>query len=173
MIIKKVIKYTYKNRQQPPPLKFHPVTVSSVFYISTRRNKWGGKRRIDPTKLWLSGSAGYPWRAKQCGVIHLLSESPIQTLSDFLWILFPIIFFWCWNTTWEVPVVCSFTDVLWLPPPEQGHHLTEGKEYAVVWGSRDGWQQREGTSLTSVGNKARATLSSSKTAHNSHIQPFK
>lgn len=65
--------------------------------------------------------------------------------------------------------MCSLTDVLRLPPPEQGQHGTEGKECALVWESGDGWQKREGTSLTSVGNKARATLSSSKTAHNCYI----
>lgn len=39
MIIKKVTKYTYENTSQPPSLKLHLVTVSSVFYIPTRRNK--------------------------------------------------------------------------------------------------------------------------------------
>lgn len=90
MIIKKAIKYTYKNIQQPPPLKLHLVTVFSGFYMSTRRNKWS-VREVQ-TKLWLSGSAGYPRGVKQRGVIHLLSESPVQALFDFLQIRFPIIF---------------------------------------------------------------------------------
>lgn len=165
---------TTSTKTSPPDCIFC-FTVSVPLFCEEETNGEVREAQITPSSdsLVQWGTRG---ELNKSGVIHLLSESLIQALFGLMWIWFPIMYSSAETSLGRFRLFLSsfsFTDVLRFPPPEKGHSVTEGKGSAAVRGSGDGRQQREGTSLTTVGSKARATLSSSKTVHNSHIQPFK